>query len=141
MEAVLNQLPSLLTALWWPFCRVLAMFSAAPILGENMVPISVRILLSLALLQLVGMATALVGQIVAESAYTHTRKILLGMVLIMAVVGLAQAVARAPVHGAAGLAASFRSTWPGQVLLAPFELFSRAIFAERWFPDLSSISF
>lgn len=48
MEVVLNQLPSLLTTLWWPFCRVLAMFSAAPVVGENMVPISVRVLLSLA---------------------------------------------------------------------------------------------
>lgn len=48
MEFTLSQLPSLLTALWWPFCRVLAMFSAAPIVGENMVPITVRVLLSLA---------------------------------------------------------------------------------------------
>lgn len=43
------QLPALLTTLWWPFCRVLAMFSAAPVLGENMVPVQVRVLLSLAL--------------------------------------------------------------------------------------------
>jgi len=49
MEIVLGQLPSLLTAIWWPFCRVLAMLSAAPIVGENMVPISVRVLLSLVL--------------------------------------------------------------------------------------------
>lgn len=49
MELALSQLPSLLTMLWWPFCRVLAMLSAAPIVGENMVPISVRILLSLVL--------------------------------------------------------------------------------------------
>jgi flagellar biosynthesis protein FliR len=48
MELVFNQLPALLSALWWPFCRVLAMFSAAPVVGENMVPISVRVLLSLA---------------------------------------------------------------------------------------------
>lgn len=48
MELALSQLPSLLSTLWWPFCRVLAMFSAAPIIGENMVPISVRVLLSLA---------------------------------------------------------------------------------------------
>lgn len=48
MEFTLSQLPSLLSALWWPFCRVLAMFSAAPIVGENMVPITVRVLLSLA---------------------------------------------------------------------------------------------
>ena len=49
MELALSQLPSLLAMVWWPFCRVLAMFSAAPILGENMVPITVRVLLSLAL--------------------------------------------------------------------------------------------
>jgi flagellar biosynthesis protein FliR len=48
MELFLSQLPSLLTAVWWPFCRVLAMFSAAPVIGENMVPITVRVLLSLA---------------------------------------------------------------------------------------------
>jgi flagellar biosynthetic protein FliR len=49
MELVLGQLPSLLTAVWWPFCRILGMFSAAPILGENMVPLRVRVLLSLVL--------------------------------------------------------------------------------------------
>jgi flagellar biosynthetic protein FliR len=49
MELALSQLPSLLTMVWWPFCRVLAIFSSAPIVGENMVPISVRVLLSLAL--------------------------------------------------------------------------------------------
>lgn len=49
MEFALSQLPSLLTMLWWPFCRVLAMFSAAPIVGENMVPVTVRVLLSLVL--------------------------------------------------------------------------------------------
>jgi len=48
MELFLSQLPSLLTAVWWPFCRTLAMFSAAPVIGENMVPVTVRVLLSLA---------------------------------------------------------------------------------------------
>lgn len=49
MEALVNQLPDLLAAVWWPFCRVMAMFTAAPIIGENMVPVSVRVLLSLVL--------------------------------------------------------------------------------------------
>src|SRR5690606_21507540 len=49
MELVLSKLPSLLTALWWPFCRVLAMFSAAPLLGDHLLPVSVRVLLSLVL--------------------------------------------------------------------------------------------
>jgi flagellar biosynthetic protein FliR len=49
MEELFNQMPQLLSALWWPFCRVLAMLSAAPVIGEAMVPVTVRILLSLVL--------------------------------------------------------------------------------------------
>ncbi|MBL8265461.1 flagellar biosynthetic protein FliR [Steroidobacter sp.] len=49
METVLQQLPTLLSAVWWPFCRVLGMLNAAPIIGENMVPITVRVLLSVVL--------------------------------------------------------------------------------------------
>lgn len=49
MENVTLQLPALLAALWWPFCRSLAVLSSAPILGDNMLPVSVRVLLSLAL--------------------------------------------------------------------------------------------
>ena len=50
---------------------------------------------------------------------------------------LPQAIARTPVFRFADLAASFRATWPGRVLLAPFEVFSNAMLAERWFPDLA----
>ncbi|MES2741500.1 MAG: flagellar biosynthetic protein FliR [Pseudomonadota bacterium] len=49
METLVNQLPHLLSALWWPFCRVLAMLSAAPVVGEVLVPVPVRVLLSLVL--------------------------------------------------------------------------------------------
>ncbi|AKJ30376.1 flagellar biosynthetic protein FliR [Caldimonas brevitalea] len=49
MELVFSQLVALLSALWWPFCRVLAMLSAAPVIGDAMVPISVRVLLSFVL--------------------------------------------------------------------------------------------
>ena len=47
MEMVFSQLLSLLSALWWPFCRVLAALAAAPVLGETMVPVTVRVLLAL----------------------------------------------------------------------------------------------
>jgi flagellar biosynthetic protein FliR len=30
-------LPFLL-AVWWPFCRILAMFSASPVIGDGAVP-------------------------------------------------------------------------------------------------------
>lgn len=49
MEAVYLNLPGLLNALWWPFCRCLAVLSAAPIFGDAQVPVSVRVLLSLVL--------------------------------------------------------------------------------------------
>ncbi|MDN3921580.1 flagellar biosynthetic protein FliR [Roseateles violae] len=38
-----------LSALWWPFCRVLAFLSAAPLLGDHMLPVTVRVLLALVL--------------------------------------------------------------------------------------------
>jgi flagellar biosynthetic protein FliR len=47
MEVAFDQLPRLVTALWWPFCRMLAMLSSSPILGESMVPVTPRVLLAL----------------------------------------------------------------------------------------------
>lgn len=49
MELVFGQLLTLLSALWWPFCRIAAAFFTAPVLGEAMVPASVRVLLALVL--------------------------------------------------------------------------------------------
>lgn len=49
MELLFGQLVALLFALWWPFVRTMAMLSAAPILGDGMVPVTVRLLLSLVL--------------------------------------------------------------------------------------------
>lgn len=48
MEVVGFLLP-LIGALWWPFCRIMALLSTAPVIGEGMVPIPVRALLSLVL--------------------------------------------------------------------------------------------
>lgn len=49
MEHLLDQLLPMLNALWWPFCRVLAMLSAVPVLGEAVTPVTVRILAALVL--------------------------------------------------------------------------------------------
>ncbi|WP_077037870.1 flagellar biosynthetic protein FliR [Pelomonas sp. KK5] len=60
-----DQLIGLLGALWWPFCRTLALFSATPIVGESMVPISVRVLLSLVLAVVLMPASQLTAHAVA----------------------------------------------------------------------------
>ncbi|KQQ36107.1 flagellar biosynthetic protein FliR [Duganella sp. Leaf126] len=49
MEPVLANLLPMLTAIWWPFCRILAMFIGAPVLGEAVMPVTVRILIALVL--------------------------------------------------------------------------------------------
>lgn len=49
MIDVVNLLLPLIGALWWPFCRIMAMLSTAPVIGDALVPIPVRALLSVAL--------------------------------------------------------------------------------------------
>ena len=49
MLEVTNLLLPLISALWWPFCRIMAMLSTAPVIGEAVVPLPVRALLSLVL--------------------------------------------------------------------------------------------
>lgn len=44
-----NLLLPLIGALWWPFCRIMAMLSTAPVIGEGVVPLTVRALLSVVL--------------------------------------------------------------------------------------------
>lgn len=39
----------LIGALWWPFCRIMALMSTAPVLGDGAVPIPVRALLAVVL--------------------------------------------------------------------------------------------
>jgi hypothetical protein len=96
----------------------------------------VGLTLSLAFVSLAGLAATLARLIVAEAAHTRARKVVLIAVTTMAAVALPQAISRTPVLRFADLAAGFRATWPGRVLLAPFEIFSNAMLAERWFPDL-----
>ena len=39
----------LLGALWWPFCRIMAMMATAPVLGDGAIPMPVRALLAVVL--------------------------------------------------------------------------------------------
>jgi flagellar biosynthesis protein FliR len=47
MEGLLAQLPDLLTGIWWPFCRVFALLSTAPVVADTPVPVTIRVLLAL----------------------------------------------------------------------------------------------
>jgi hypothetical protein len=96
----------------------------------------VGIVLTLMMMRLVGLAIMLAKQIVAQSVYTKTSKAILMAVMVLVATGLPQTISRAPVRNVAGLAQSFRTSWPGRVLLAPFEVFSQVICADRLFPDL-----
>jgi flagellar biosynthetic protein FliR len=49
MEEVVTYLLPMLGALWWPFCRIMALLSTAPVIGEGIVPLPARALLSLVL--------------------------------------------------------------------------------------------
>ncbi|HZW33855.1 MAG TPA: putative ABC exporter domain-containing protein [Isosphaeraceae bacterium] len=97
----------------------------------------VGILLSLAMLRLLAMTTAMAGQIVAESLYNRARRLLLGVVLLLLLMGLAQVARRVQGGGIAELVASVRDSGTLQVLVAPFRVFTRTIFAGAWFPDLA----
>jgi hypothetical protein len=96
----------------------------------------VGIFLTLAFTQLLALSVALAGQIVAEHAYTYTRRLLLLGVGALVLTGLAQMIWQTPLRSIPDLAWSFRSTWTGRALLAPFEVFSHAILADAFFPDL-----
>jgi ABC-2 type transport system permease protein len=96
----------------------------------------VGVFLTLTFTQLLAMSVALVGQIVAEHAYTRARKIILLSVGAMVAAGLVQMLWQMPGQSLAELAWKFRTTAAGQVVLAPFEVFSHAILARNFFPGL-----
>ena len=96
----------------------------------------VGIFLALAFVQLLAIATAFLGQIVAEHAYTTRRRMVLIAIGAMVFAGLAQMLWQTPMLGPSELAHQFQSSWTGTVLLAPFEVFSHTILAARPFPDL-----
>ena len=49
VEQLFAQWLALLGALWWPFVRTLALLSATPVIGDNLTPVAVRVLLALVL--------------------------------------------------------------------------------------------
>lgn len=87
MELVYSQLLGLLTALWWPFCRIMAMLFAAPVLGEAMVPPTVRVLLALILsvtMLPIAHAPAAIDPLSLHGVVTTIEQVVIGGVLGLA---------------------------------------------------------
>jgi flagellar biosynthetic protein FliR len=119
MELVFDQMLALLYALWWPFCRILAFLSAAPIVGDGMVPLPVRVLLSVALAVVLlpasqaGMAIdpfslhgvmatveqAVIGGVLGLAFHLTMSVILLLGYMVSSQMGLSMAVMNDPVNG------------------------------------------
>lgn len=86
MELATFLLP-MLSALWWPFCRILALLSAAPVIGDGLVPLPVRVLLALVLAFLMLPLTA--GQATADPFSLHGVVLTVEQAVIGGVIGLA----------------------------------------------------
>lgn len=95
------------------------------------------ILLALGMVQFLGMAVALAGQIAAEQAYSRGRRLVLAVLAGAALLGLADVLRRSPGRTFAEIVAHLRDSPVFVALLAPFDVFTRAIFAARWFPDFA----
>ncbi len=93
-------------------------------------------LVTLLFVQLFSTAVVLVGQTVAEQAYTRARRLALLVVAALAGIGLGEAALAARGQDPFALLTTFRHSWAGIVLLAPMEVFGRTILAGSLVPEL-----
>jgi hypothetical protein len=87
-------------------------------------------------IQLFATAVVLFSQTVAERAYTRFRKLVLFVLIIAIGVGIGSQASGSFEGGILALVRQINQSPVGATLLAPFAVFSRAITAERFFPDL-----
>ena len=86
--------------------------------------------------QLFSTAVVLIGQTVGEQAYTRTRRVVLLLFAALAAIGSAEVALAATRMGLVSLLVAFRHSWAGTILLAPADVFARAILAETLVPAL-----
>jgi hypothetical protein len=82
-----SQYLHLLQAYWWPFCRILALFSMAPLFNHKSISIRVRVLLALALTIALGAALPqppLIDPLSLRGLMTAFEQILFGVLLGLA---------------------------------------------------------
>jgi hypothetical protein len=95
----------------------------------------VGVFLSLLFIQFASTSLLLLAQSVTEQAFSRGRKWALAGIALLIVLGLRGIVGIGSLDFPA-LAEQFAATETGKVLLAPFNIYGRAITAERVFPDL-----
>lgn len=92
--------------------------------------------LALVFVQLFSMALVLAAQTVTARAYSRVRQIVLGLVIVLVLVGVVYALGGEAREGLMDRVRRFQHSWAGTVVLAPFDVFSRTIVAQSWFPSL-----
>ncbi|HEY3967930.1 MAG TPA: putative ABC exporter domain-containing protein [Planctomycetaceae bacterium] len=95
----------------------------------------IGIALAFVFIQLVPIVLTLCVAIVGERAYTRGRRLVLIVLAALIAAGIGQVAVRRVEGGVIEYARNFRSTELGQCLLAPFEVFSRTMTADVFFPD------
>ena len=71
------------------------------------------------------LAITLLGQLITQRAYTQSRRMLLAAAAVLIALGLWQALPAFDGQSPLSIAAAFRESPPGRVLLFPFEVFPR----------------
>jgi hypothetical protein len=92
--------------------------------------------LTIQFMQLFAIAVVMVSQTIGERVYGVARRGLLLAVVVVAVVAIAPKLATNLQHGPAEFMTQIHGTISGRVLLAPFDVFARAITAGDLFPGL-----
>jgi hypothetical protein len=82
-----------------------------------------------------AMCVQMIAQTLNEQTYTRARRLLLGAVLVIVALGIAQVAAGGMQDGWLASTQQFRESVAGRVLLAPFNVYGEIITARRFFPD------
>jgi len=96
MLEVTHLLLPFISALWWPFCRVMALLSTAPVIGDALVPVPVRALLSVVLAFLMLPLTK--GAVAADPFSLAGVVLMVEQAVIGGVIGLALQLTMAVVN-------------------------------------------
>ena len=96
MLEVTHLLLPFISALWWPFCRIMALLSTAPVIGDALVPIPVRALLSVVLAFLMLPLTK--GAVMPDPFSLAGVVVMIEQAVIGGVIGLAMQLTMAVVN-------------------------------------------